>query len=294
MKTINFKQLDVFTDKTFSGNPAAALLLDKSLDLDGVQKQRIANEMNLSETVYISNSVQDADYKLEYFTPLTQIQLAGHPTLAACYALAFEGKLFLSEPVTTIKFETEAGLISCQLHIENGDVTKVMMEQIKPLFEDFIDKDTLLNALQIEESDLVADLPIEFVSTGLNCLIVPIADLEIIQTLEPDFNRLPWNTLVFSTETVSPLATSHNRFFAPKLGVTEDPATGTASGSLGCYFIKHQVIRGTSPVTMVFEQGLELGRQSEITVEISTENNEITSVKAGGTAALAAEGKIYL
>jgi trans-2,3-dihydro-3-hydroxyanthranilate isomerase len=293
MASIGYKQIDVFTDMVFSGNQAAAVFLDSELELDRTQKQKIANELKLSETVFISNSNLEADYKLEYFTPLTELALAGHPTIAACYALASDGKLFLSEPITTIKFETGAGIINCQLHIENGSVAKVMMEQINPTFKIFDDKDKLLDALRLEDDSLVADLPVEFISTGLECLIVPLTDLKTVQTLEPDFNRLPWNTLVFCSESVSPFATSHNRFFAPKLGVIEDPATGTASGSLGCYLIKNRVIRGSSPVTMVFEQGLEIGRPSEITVEISF-GSEIKNVKVGGIATVAAEGNMYL
>ena len=289
---INFRQLDIFTDKIFSGNPAGVIHLEQ--DIEGVVKQRIANELNLSETVFVSNS-DKADFKLEYFTPVKQIDLAGHPTIAACYSLALENKLFLNEPVTTLNFETGKGVIPCQLHIDNGSISRVVMEQKQPQFKPFAEEGTLLNALQIQESSLLADYPIEFVSTGLECLIVPAADLATVQDLFPDFNRLPWHTLVFANEAVSPIATVHLRFFAPKLGIAEDPATGTASGALGAYLIKHKIIRGASPVTMVFEQGLEISRPSEITVEISfNTSDDISNVKVGGKAALAAEGKIYL
>ena len=292
MKKIKFKQIDVFTEKPFFGNPAAVIYLEK--DIVDVKKQKVANELNLSETIFISESVTDADFKLEYFTPISKIDIAGHPTIAACYFLALEGRCPLDKEKATLRFETKAGIVPCELDIRDAKVQYVMMNQPNPTFKRFDDIGYLLSVLRLQEKDLIADYPVEFASTGLESLIVPIADLNVVQRLSPTYMQMPWNVMIFSNEALSPLAAAHTRFFAPRLGIIEDPATGIASGALTGYLVKHKIIKGESPVSFVIEQGTEVGRPSEINVEVSFDNREIKDVYVGGKAVLVADGTIYL
>jgi trans-2,3-dihydro-3-hydroxyanthranilate isomerase len=89
-------------------------------------------------------------------------------------------------------------------------------------------------------------------------------------------------------------ATVYSRMFAPEMGIKEDPATGSASGPLGCYLVRHKIVRPTKATAMVSLQGVKMGRPSHVHISIGVQNGEVTSVRVGGEAVLAGEGTLYL
>lgn len=298
MQAVRIKQVDVFTNTSFSGNPAG--VVTEAGQLSEEQMQKIAREMNLSETAFISKPAQaGADYQVRFFTPQVEVPLCGHATIAAFHVLAEEGQLFLREPVTTVNQETKAGILPVELKVEKLTVTKIMMNQNPPSYEAYPGSvEELASFLAIEAGEIKnTSVPLQIVSTGLPVLIVPVKHLEVLEQMQPQLSWLKERKLVvyaFSLETVSPLAMAHGRCFAPSLGINEDPATGIASGALGAYLIKNKVIRGNSPVTFVAEQGHALGRPSEILVEIHFSGEEVETVKVGGSAVTVLEGEIYV
>ena len=88
-------------------------------------------------------------------------------------------------------------------------------------------------------------------------------------------------------------ATVYSRMFAPGLGIAEDPATGIASGPLGCYLVRHKLVAPEVPRAMLSLQGVKMGRPSHVHISIGVRDGEITSVRVGGEAVLAGEGTLY-
>lgn len=303
MRRVKFKHVDAFTSQPFSGNPAGVITEAEGLT-DEVMQQ-IAAEINLSETAFVFKpSTEEANFKVRFFTPLKEVALAGHPTIAAFHALAEEGAIFLSEPMTKAIQETGAGLLPVEFHLERGRVKKIMSQQPKPTFEPYNKPlSELASALGIEESDISeTDLPVEIVSTGLPDLIVPVKQLSAVEQIKPNFYDLTVlsqeagvvSIHVFTFETITPVAMVHTRDFAPAVGIMEDPATGTANGALGAYLVKNTAVRGNSPITIVAEQGYILGRPSEVIVEVHFSGDEVKLIKVGGGAVTVMEGEIIL
>jgi trans-2,3-dihydro-3-hydroxyanthranilate isomerase len=104
----------------------------------------------------------------------------------------------------------------------------------------------------------------------------------------------PHGLFVFSAEPGDPPATIYSRMFAPELGITEDPATGAASGPLGCYLVRHKVVQPGKSESMISLQGVKMGRPSHIHIAIGMETGDISSVRVGGEAVLAGEGTLYV
>jgi trans-2,3-dihydro-3-hydroxyanthranilate isomerase len=146
----------------------------------------------------------------------------------------------------------------------------------------------------------------QVVSTAVPQLMIPIRSLEALRALPSGGTGTSLAALLrkygtdcamcYTMETESPDATVHCRMFAPGIGVPEDPATGSASGALGCYLVWHNLIRPHGGVaSMVVEQGVEIGRPSRIHVQVTVGNGgEITEVRVGGTAVTIAEGEVRL
>ncbi len=301
----HFVQVDVFTDRAFGGNPLA--VFPDAQGLTSEQMQRLALEMNLSETTFVlPPQVPGADFKVRIFTPAAEVPFAGHPVVGTHWVLAHLGRVPLQEPVTQVRFELGVGVLPADLHVEASHVSRVVMTQARPTF----------HAVLADVGDLAAGLslppeaitdtgrPVQVVSTGLPQMMVPIRSLEEVQHLAASrlnvaaLNRACEMTgtdcvLVFSLQTERSEAMVHTRMFAPRLGVPEDPATGSANGALGAYLVRHRVVPVTEPtVYIVSEQGLELGRPSTLYVEVDRAHGEISAVRVGGQVVAVAEGVV--
>src|SRR5579859_6194740 len=133
MPRYTFYQVDVFTDQPFGGNPLA-VFPDASGLADDLM-QRIALEMNLSETTFVfPPGDSDADFKVRIFTPAVELPFAGHPVVGTHWMLAHLGRVSLTEPVTHVKFALGVGIRAAALQLQNGQVTKVVMDHQKPEF----------------------------------------------------------------------------------------------------------------------------------------------------------------
>lgn len=280
-------------------------MISEADSLTDEEMQKIAFEMNVSESVFIcSSSSEKANFKLRFFTPSQEIPLCGHATIGVCHYLAEEGRIFLREPVTTCYLETGAGVLPVELYLKNGKVNKSMMGVAAPSFASFEGSlDELVSALGLPAKQIdQSKLPVEMVSVGLPQLIVPVKSLKTLLSLQPDFTDLrrfsEQHGLVsihlFSLETERSLTFVHARDFSPALGVNEDPATGTANAALGAYLVRNKTLRGTSPISFIAEQGRVFGRPSEIIVEVQFKDTEVKAVKVGGEAVTVMEGEIIL
>ncbi len=306
-------QVDAFTSRPLSGNPAGVVL-----DAGGLTKEEmlaIAREVNASETAFVMepSSFGIADFRIRFFSPFKEVDLCGHATVATFFLLGETGRLGRShsEEMVTVRQETGAGVLPVQVRFgEDGRVVRVMMGQAEPRFKPFeVEVCVLADALGVPEAAITeSGLPVVCAYTGLWHVIVPLRSLEDIASMRPNMAALGrvneaagvMTTHVFTRETVNKDSTAHARAFAPNIGIVEDPQTGTASGALGAYLVANRVVSaepGPDIVCMVFEQGYEIGRPGEINVEVEisqNEKNKITAVRVGGTAAIAFEGKMFL
>jgi trans-2,3-dihydro-3-hydroxyanthranilate isomerase len=296
MKKLSYYLIDVFTDQQFGGNQLAVFP-----DGDSVPehlKQKIARELNFSETTYVS-APKDLrnDFTLRIFTPLKEIPMAGHPTIGSAYALLQNN--FIAKDKTSIVFEEGVGNIPVSFNRSDNRLI-ITMEQPLPSWGESFNKEKIANILSLGHEDILDNSPLQVVSTGIPFLYIPIKDLSAIKKIKLRLDLYEEylestegkNLLVFTKETERASSSIHTRMFAPALGVIEDSATGSAQGPLGAYLTKYNLVEPNKPI--VSEQGFEMGRPSIIYIDIKSENNNITSVKVGGESVLSGEGNIYL
>jgi trans-2,3-dihydro-3-hydroxyanthranilate isomerase len=313
MPKYQFYQVDVFTDRAFGGNPLA--VFPDADGLDTATMQRIAREMNLSETTFVWRaSASGADFKVRIFTPADELPFAGHPVVGTHWLLANLGRVKLQEPITTVKFELKVGIRAAALHVKQGKVTKVVMDHQKPQFFG------VANASQVERLERAFGLPagavsetgwpVQVVSTGIRQLFVSVRSLADVQRLSvgrqdaKELSRLceeldaetrctNVSIMTLALQTVSESANVHTRMFVPGLGIPEDPATGSASGGLGAYLVENKIIPATLPTTrLIAEQGLEMERPSRIEIEVDGSPGKISMIRVGGQVAPMIEGTI--
>lgn len=306
MKEYRFIQVDVFTETPFGGNPLAVFPEAKGLTSE--EMQRLAREMNLSETTFVlPPQAPEADFKVRIFTPAAELPFAGHPVVGTHWVLAHLGRVALREPVTQVRFELGVGMLPADLHVRGGQVQQVVMTQGEPTFHAVLEDVTdLAEGLGLPpEAITETGLPVQVVSTGLPQMMVPIRSLAEVQSLDAgQLNTAALNraceacgaegcVMVFTRETERPDTTVHVRLFAPLLGVPEDPATGSANGALGAYLVHHRAVPVTEPTTyIVSEQGAEMKRPSTLYVEVDIKGERVTAVRVGGQVVPVAEGVV--
>jgi trans-2,3-dihydro-3-hydroxyanthranilate isomerase len=305
MKKLRYQLVDVFTDRAFGGNPLA--VFPDARDLTPTQMQAIARELNLSETAFVLPPTDSRnDYRVRIFTPAVELPMAGHPTIGTAFVLALEDMIGCCEAVTTLQLEEGVGVIPVQITWHCDAPASIQMSQPLPIFgPQFTDVGVIAAMLSIEERAIrETELPMEVVSCGVPFLFVPVRRLQDAQRIQ--FRRDVWertlkdfvapHVFVFTPETENRVATIHSRMFAPAMGISEDPATGAASGPLGCYLVRHKVIvaAANGAIEFVSEQGIEIGRPSFIRVRIDLHAQEIVGVSVGGTCYSVGQGYLYV
>lgn len=289
--------IDVFTDKAFGGNPLAVFPEGDVID-DGL-KQRIANELNLSETTFLEQPTdKSADVKIRIFTPISEIPMAGHPTIGTIYALLENG--LLKPKGETIKVELNVGLVEVTVSKEKNTIDTITMSQPIPEFRDTIyEKEKVADILSIPTDAINSEYPIQIVTSGVPFIYVPLQSKMAvdqchlkIEKLEEVLSKYDCQEIfVFSTETSMPNTDVYCRLFAPRFGIEEDPATGGAHGPLAGYLSKYGIIEEEQ---ILSEQGVAMGRPSLLQVEIQKVADEIVGVKVGGKCVSIGKGEIIL
>lgn len=287
MARFEYLLVDVFTNRQFGGNPLAVFPEGQAIPEDLLQ--RITKELNLSEAAFVMPPRNDeTDFHVRIFTPGREVPMAGHPTVGTAFALAHLGHI---QPIDSgakhTHFEEGVGTIPVELSFENGKPTQIVMDQPLPTFEQPLENRAEITAmLNLSEDDL-ADLPIQVVSTGVPFLYIPLKSLDSIERaslrMEVWRDLLEVDIFLLTPETVEPTSTVHSRMFAPTMNISEDPATGAASGPLGAYLVEHGVVTAQNGVAEILsEQGFEMGRPSYLHIAIGVENQTINRVRVGG------------
>jgi trans-2,3-dihydro-3-hydroxyanthranilate isomerase len=272
--------LDVFTDTPLEGNQLA--VFPEAPELPAREMQRLARELNLSETVFVRPAEDGGDARLRIFTPAAEMPFAGHPTLGSAIVIGGErGR----EQLT---LETGAGPVAVALSLDSQSAGSGWMRQPTPTWERFAREAELLHALGVERSGL----PVEVYANGPHHVYVELPDAHAVVSLRPDMRAL--NEL--GETGVSCFAGSgalwKTRVFAPGLGVAEDPATGSAAGPLALHLARHGRIRFGEEIEI--HQGAEIGRPSRLLARAIGSAQAIERVEVGGSAVIVGRGELLL
>ena len=295
---MRYLHYDVFTDRPFEGNQLA--VFPAAAALDDPLMQAIAREMNFSESTFImAPEAPGTDVRMRIFTPGSEMPVAGHPTIGSTFALAETGAI---EPgAARFVFGLGVGPTPVDLEWDGDRLRFAWMTQLNPAFGPPVpQREAVAAAIGLREQDLAAGLPIRTVSCGVPFLYVPLRDNATVDMAIPDaaaFRRLADATgidlPIFLFAFMQPAA-AHSRMFAPELGILEDPATGIASGPLGCYLVEHGLVSGDAARGIVSMQGVAMGRPSKIHIAITGKPGAITNVRCGGHAVLVARGEMVV
>jgi len=303
VRSYRYIHLDVFTDRPLSGNQLAVFLDGRGLSTETMQA--IAKEMNFSETTFVLPSERsDTDFRVRIFTPAAELPMAGHPTIGTTFALARSG--IVAAGCSRVVFSLGIGPTPVAFTWQDEELAFAWMTQGLPEFgAPIADLAGAAAALRLPSAAVTATgLPVQTVSCGLPYLYVPLATRRAVDTASLDseayerflqaahLQDLP--VFLFSSETGGDKATVYSRMFAPMFGIAEDSATGSASGPLGCYLVRHKVVPAERAGSMLSLQGVKMGRPSQIHIAIGVKNGEIEDVRIGGQAVVAGEGNLYL
>ncbi|MGD8866124.1 MAG: PhzF family phenazine biosynthesis protein [Gemmatimonadales bacterium] len=288
-------EYNAFTGEPFAGNPAGVVL--NASRLDAATMQRIARQMNLAETAFLVPSKSPAaDVRLRWFTPMKEVDLCGHATIAAFSAAAERGLFPVGQGETReLKVETRSGLLRIRI-TRSGDAPRVAMQIPSPDFAELaIDRDAFAAVWGVGASDLHGTWR---VLQGLNYWYLPVRDhgsLAALALKAKDLARFDDSAAFafYTHETVDADSDWHLRFFAPFHGVDEDVVTGSAQGPMG---VVHLLDRGIEPsdgwTELKGEQGDLLGRPGRVGVRVLHEAGKVTDLEILGGAIAMLEGKI--
>ena len=290
MPDLRFLHYDVFTDRRFEGNQLAVFLDGRGLDDQTMQT--LAREMNFSESTFILPAERpDTDIRMRIFTPGSELPMAGHPMIGSTFALAHEGVIATGRD----RFVFGLGVGPTRRRVAMGRRRAgVRVDGSAPAGRSGPRGSTveeLARAAGVEFAAVEATgLPIEEISCGVPFLYLPVATRAAVDAAEPDLAALrrlksafPANHIgvfVFTTDTGSPDVTAYSRMFFPGFGVPEDPATGSASGPLGCYLVSHGLVPRDRAAEIVSLQGVAMGRPSRIHIAITQRRERIDHASA--------------
>ncbi len=298
-KIYRLYQVDSFTDVKFTGNPAGVIA-----NADGLTEysmQEIARELNNSETAFVFSSDNDEyDVHLRYFTPSREVPICGHATIAAHYVRAFENRIGTSRVIQ----KTGAGILPVDIIRVDNDY-KIIMTQGEIEFGTILadqEREFLLSALGIKESDLLPDCPIQIVSTGHSKVMIGVKNKSILNNLRPNHQALTKLSSIidcngyytFTLDTQEEVMVN-GRMFAPAIGINEDPVTGNANGPLGAYLVHYKLVEHNGLCfKFIAKQGEAMGRTGIISVEVDIFNDEPSAVRVSGKAVIVFKSELIL
>lgn len=274
MKSLRFKQVDVFTARPFLGNPVAVVIGAEALDT--AEMQRIAGWTNLSETTFLLKSAK-ADYKLRIFTPRQELPFAGHPTIGSAHAALESGFVAKKSRLTQ---ECGAGIIDLSVEDDGRIFLKGPPAKVEQMEK------------QIPSIPLAPASAVMKVDVGPIWVVGEMTDAAALAALKPDMSALAeWSeslrvtgTTVFAPSKDS-LSKIHVRSFAPAHGVAEDPVCGSGNLSVAVFLRENQLLERFGK-TYVARQGMQLGRDGRVSVRIGEK------IEVGGHAVTCVEGTL--
>jgi trans-2,3-dihydro-3-hydroxyanthranilate isomerase len=303
IRTYRYLHLDVFTDSPFEGNQLA--VFPEPAGLTTEMMQTITREMNFSECTFIfPPETPGTDVRMRIFTPGEELPMAGHPTIGSTFALAQEG--VIARGRQSFVFGLGVGPTPVSLEWNNDALHFAWMTQKNPAFEGQVqDRAAFARALGVSAADLAASAP-QVVSCGVPFLFAPLTTRAAVDRVSVDaaaynaacreagIQDLP--LFIFTTDGGGSTTGEavYSRMLAPAFGIAEDPATGGASGPLGCYLFTHRMIDRARLTHIVSLQGVKMKRPSRIHISIDASGDEITRVRVGGRSVMVGDGRLMV
>jgi trans-2,3-dihydro-3-hydroxyanthranilate isomerase len=281
VRSYRYVVADVFTDTPLAGNQLAVFTDARGLDDETMQ--RLAREMNFSESVFVFPSESDGDALMRIFTPTAEVPFAGHPTLGTAFVLA--GPMQLQ----VIRLETRSGTVPVALERDEDRIVFGRMEQPLPTWQPYEGAAELLAGLGLERSEL----PVELYDNGMHHVYVGLASEGEVAALRPDLSALADAPAVLGINCFAGSGTRwKTRMFSPSGGFMEDPATGSAAGPLAVHLARHGRIGFGEEIEI--SQGAEVGRPSTLYARADGSAEQLERVEVGGSAVIVARGEFRL
>ena len=293
----HYLHYDVFTRTPLTGNQLAVFTDPVGLSTD--EMHRLTREMNYSECTFIFPAEVDGTaIRLRIFCPDGEMPFAGHPVIGSTFALVHEG--LVKPGQGRVVLGLGLGPTAVDLEWNGTELSFAWMTQRPPAYGPILDdRDRMASALGIACDALADRLPVQEISCGLPFLVVPLRSRAAVddcaldpRTVEAIVSRAgitPRGVVVFSAEPADDDATVYTRMLGTD---REDPATGSASGPLGCYLRRYGVVPAERAGAIVSRQGVKMGRPSRVHIRITGEPDAITDVKVGGASVLVGDGRI--
>jgi len=296
----NYYIADVFTKQIFSG--AQIAVFPNAEGLSQQQMQLVARELNLSETVFVFHpDKQTTSRVMRIFSPLSEIDFAGHPIIATAFVLAHCGDIQLTDAITPMVFEQNTGPVNVNITAENGQPSFVQfIRKVSSIIDRFTPSDEeLASFLSIQQSELDhKKYATRLVSCGVPYLIVPVWRYESVRAAK--FNYAAWSQstapqtaaqeiLLFAPKTPFADADFNARLLGPRIGIHEDPPVGSAMPAFASYLCSFEFIqKGT--YTFAVDRGDERNRRSVLNLEMDNKGSDTLTIRVGGAAVMVAEG----
>lgn len=287
--------VDVFAETKYAGNQLA--VVRDAAGLSAVDMQKIAREMNYSETTFIiSDQERNGGFDVRIFSLDEELPFAGHPTLGTAYIIQ---QVLIGKEVPEVKLNLKVGQIIVSFNYTEGMPDILWMKQIAPTFGRIFDVADVARALNIEVELIDQRFPVQEVSTGLPFIIVPLKSLDAVRSSYIDrvgFLKLidqaeAKSIFVFCPETYNPENQINARMFDDYHGISEDPATGSANGCLAAYLVKNRYYESTE-IDIRVEQGYEIARPSLLLLRAQEEEGGAIGVSVGGKVIMVARGEL--
>ena len=275
-----YQVVDVFTRERFEGNPLA--VFPRAAGIDGETMQRIAQELNLSETVFVLEPTRpDCVAKLRIFTPVRELKFAGHPTIGTSFVLWEEGRVEKEAEY----FVLEEGVGTVPIRIDHLERPLFWLTTPKIEFGKVFERAACAQALELEVQDLLEIAP-QWVSAGNPAVFVAVKDTEAVDRAWSERAGLRKLLGASATEVMlfvfAPTSEgAYSRMFAPEMGVVEDPATGSATGPLAAYMARHKLCAHERGTQLLSEQGTKMGRRSLLHFRFNEADGE-SGIEVGG------------
>ena len=290
--------VDAFTPTRFLGNPAGVVLNADELTEDLLKA--IAAEIHLSETAYVLRpDVPEADIRIRWFTPEVEVKMCGHATLAAAHILRQTGQW--ADPGKPLRIQTASGVLAVELDSIGRQEALWLHMPTPKLVSPAIDPTRLAELCGIELAQLDRGLPIQ--QTQDHDLIVPVRDFRVLQSAQPKSRDLgefcktngARGVCLTTRDVVSAAVTLQSRFFAPSVGIDEDPVTGSVHGPLGAYAAIHNIITVTDDEAVIeCLQTPASARVGLVRIRIRKQEDGAFAVKVGGQCLTAMQGHVII
>ena len=302
MKAFPFALYDAFSATVFGGSQAAVITDAKTINTN--DRQRIAREIGMPATAFIDDYSDDW-IRVQFMSTVMELPMCGHGTICLLTHLLELACLQMDQQSTRqVELRLPHSTAIAESSLRGDDRYQIMLDIKPPRFEaPPPHTGGLLKVLGLQAGALANDLPLETARGDFIHLVVPLAGLEAMRAIEPDFNGMIEFCHAYGIETIAVFCSEvensvnriHVRDFCPAVGVSESAAAGTTNAALASYLVRHEMVpTKTDIITISAEQGLELGRPSSIQSRVTLRDREIVRLQVGGVATRVLDGQVYL